>query len=152
MGYWKDRMIQQEDQGWTFVDDDLAVCAKCFEDDAIQAFIQDKATEPKCSYCGRRSKKPIAVPMNDVLALIGESLHHEYADPIEENAREDGEWVIEPRDTSDVFAGLDPITENMDVFDEIVSAFGGSAWVDKPLWSCRMVTRSGTAGRISQEW
>lgn len=134
MGYWKDRMLQQQEQGWTFVDGNLAVCAKCFEDDGIKDFIRDRAGKKKCSYCGRRSKKPIAAPMNDVLALIGESLHHEYADPIEENAREDGEWVIEPRDTSDVFAGLDPITENMDVFDEIVSAFGGSAWVDKPLW------------------
>ena len=27
MGYWKDRMLKQQEQGWTFVDDDLVVCA-----------------------------------------------------------------------------------------------------------------------------
>jgi hypothetical protein len=134
MGYWKDRMMQEQARGYSSVDDDKAVCAKCFEDEAIQQFVRDNATEKKCSYCGRRSKKPIATPMNDVLDLIGEGLHCEYADPIEENARDDGEWVIEPRDTADVFAGLDPITENMDVFDEIVDAFRDSWWVDKPLW------------------
>ena len=135
MRYWKDQLLKEQEQGWSSVDPDHMVCAKCFEDDAIQAFIRDTATERKCSYCGRRSKKPIAAPMNDVLELIAGGLHYEYADPIEENARDDGEWVIEPRDTSDVLAGIDPITENVDVFDEIVSAFSSSAWVDKPLWA-----------------
>jgi hypothetical protein len=135
MGYWKDRMLKQQEQGWTFVEDDLVVCAKCFEDYAIKNFIQDNATSRKCSYCKRRSKNPIAAPMNDVLGLIGDGLHFEYADPIEENARDDGEWVIEPRDTDDVFAGLDPMTDNMDVYDDIIQAFGDAAWVDKPLWA-----------------
>ena len=134
MGYWKDQLLKQQEQGWSAVDPDRIVCARCFEDDAIQDFIRDRANERKCSYCGRRSKKPIAVAMNDVLELIAVGLHHEYADPVEENARDDGEWVIEPRDISDVLAGLDPVTENMDVLDEIVSAFSASAWVDKPLW------------------
>jgi hypothetical protein len=134
VGYWKERLMAAQERGYSPVDDDQFVCAKCFEDEAIQEFIRDNASEKKCSYCRRRSKKPIAAPMNDVLELIGESLHHEYADPAEENARDDGEWVIEPRDTSDVFAGLDPITENMDVFEEIVDAFSDAAWVDKPLW------------------
>src|SRR5712691_2693821 len=116
-------MIKEQEQGYRSVGSDKAVCANCFVDEAIQEFVRDSATEKKCSYCGRRSKKPIATSMNDVLDLISEGLHHEYADPVEENARDDGEWVIEPRDTDDVFAGLDPITENMDVFDEIVSAF-----------------------------
>lgn len=134
MGSWKDQMLKELEQGYRSVSSDKAVCAKCFVDEAIQEFVRDSATEKKCSYCGRRSKKPIATPMNDVLDLISEGLHYEYADPIEENARDDGEWVIEPRDTSDVLAGIDPITENMDVFDEIVSAFGDAAWVDNPLW------------------
>jgi HEPN superfamily RES-like protein len=92
-------------------------------DEAIQDFVRQTATEKKCSYCGRRLKKPIAASMNDVLDLISEGLHYEYADPVEENARDEGEWVIEPRDTRDVFAGLDPITENTDVFEEIVRGF-----------------------------
>jgi HEPN/RES N-terminal domain 1/RES domain len=135
VGYWKDRMIKEHQQGWNFVDDNLVVCAKCFEDYAIKNFILDNATAKKCSYCKRRSKNPIAAPLNDVLGLIGEGLNFEYADPAEENARDDGEWVIEPRDTDDVFAGLDPITENMDVYDDIIEAFRDSFWVDKPLWA-----------------
>lgn len=134
MGYAKDLLLREMELRFHSVDSAKVVCAKCFEDEAIQAFIRDRATERKCSYCRRRSTKPIAVPMNEVLELISEGLQHEYADPIEENARDDGGWVITPRDTADVFAGLDPITENMDVFEEIVDAFGASDWVDKPLW------------------
>jgi hypothetical protein len=85
---------------------------------------------------------------NDVLALISEGLHHEYADPIEENAREDGEWVIEPRDTSDVLAGIDTITENMNVFDEIVRAFSDSFFGSiSPCGRRRKGMNSGTAGK-----
>lgn len=135
MGYWKEQLLKQQEQGWRAVDYSRMVCAKCFEDDAIRNFVRNGATAKKCSYCRRRSKKPIAVPMNDVLELIGESLGHEYADPAHENARDDGEWVIEPKTIGDVFDELGPITENMNVLDEILGAFSGSAWVDKPLWS-----------------
>ena len=134
MGYWKDQMLRELEQGYSTVRPDKAVCDECFVDDAIQQFVRDGASETKCSYCGRQSEEPIAASINEVLDLISESLQHEYADPIEENARDDGEWVIEPRDTDDVFAGLDPITENMDVYGDIVDAFSERVWVDKPLW------------------
>jgi len=133
VGYAKEMMLRELEQGFHSVSSAKVVCAKCFTDEAIQAFIRDRVSERKCSYCGRRSKKPIAAPMNDVLGLIVEGLNHEYADPIEENARDDGEWVIDPRDTADVLAGMDTITENRDVFDEIVSSIT-SDWVDRPLW------------------
>jgi len=134
VGYAKDQWLKELEQGYSTIRSDKAVCDECFEDEAIQQFVRDNADETKCSYCGRESEQPIAVSINEVLELISESLQTEYADPVEENARDDGEWVIEPRDTDDVLAGLDPITDNMDVYDDIIQAFGTAAWVDKPLW------------------
>jgi hypothetical protein len=134
VGYWKDQLLKQQEQGWTSVDSDRTVCAKCFEDYAIQDFIRDKASETKCSYCGRRSKKPIAVPMNDVLELIGEGLGYEYADPAEQNPWDEGEYVFPTMNSRELFDEIGPIARNEDVHEEIVEAFGDSAWNEKNLF------------------
>jgi hypothetical protein len=135
VGYAKERQLQEWEQGWSFVDSDLAVCAKCFIDEAIKEFITEEATEKKCSYCKRRSKSSIAISMNDVLELIGESLRYEYNDPDNEGIPvEGGEYVFDNMDTREVFSEIDTITDNDDVFEEIIDAFGDSAWVKKPFF------------------
>src|SRR5215468_9826401 len=136
MGWAKDRQIQEWEQRWHFVDDDLAVCARCFEDEAIKGFIRLGATEKRCSYCKRRSKKLIATPMNDVLELIGESLRDEYGDPYDAGVPvESGEYVFPIMDTSEVLDELGGITENGDVLRHVLRAFSDSTWVNKPFYS-----------------
>jgi hypothetical protein len=110
------------------------VCAKCFEDYAIQDFVRDRASGRKCSYCGRRWKKPIAVPMNDVLGLIGEGLGYEYADPAEQNPWDEGEYVFPTMDSRQLFDEIGPIARNDDVHEEIVGAFGAKMWNEKDLF------------------
>jgi hypothetical protein len=134
VGYWKDQLLKQQEQGWSSVDPDRMVCAKCFEDYAIQDFIRDRPTEKKCSYCGRRSKKSIAVPMNDVLELIGEGLRYEYADPAEQNPWDEGEYVFPTMDSRELFDEIGPIAQNEDVHEEIVGAFGDKTWNEKDLF------------------
>ncbi len=134
VGYWKDQLLKQQEQGWSSVDPDRMVCAKCFEDYAIQGFIRDCASARKCSYCGRRSKKPIAVPMNDVLELIGEGLGYEYADPAEQNPWDEGEYVFATMYSRDLFDEIGPIARNEAVHEEIVEAFGNKTWNEKDLF------------------
>ncbi len=134
MGYWKDQLLKQQEQGWSSVDSGRVVCAKCFEDYAIQDFIRASASERKCSYCGRRSKKPIAVPMNDVLELIGEGLGCEYADPAEQNPWDEGEYVFPTMDSRELFDEIGPIAQNDDVHEEIVKAFSDRMWNEKDLF------------------
>jgi Zn ribbon nucleic-acid-binding protein len=61
--------------------DDLYVCNKCFGDDGLQAFIEDNAVERFCSFCGRKSKKPISAHLEDVVSYIEDCIHEEYDDP-----------------------------------------------------------------------
>lgn len=111
MGFAKERQIQEWDQGWSFV-------------------------ETSCSYCGRSEDELIAAPMNDILRLIDDSLDYEYDDPNDAGVPvEGGEYVFDTMSTREVFAGLDTITENEDVMEEILNAFSDSAWVDKPFYS-----------------
>jgi hypothetical protein len=57
---------------------DKHVCAACFDDDAIAAFIRDDAVARRCDYCGKRSKKRIAAPIDLVMELIVESLFTDF--------------------------------------------------------------------------
>lgn len=134
MSYAKERMIQEWQQGWKFVPDDRFVCANCFEDEAIKEFIETHAVEKKRSYCRRRSKKPIAAPMNDILELIGDSIRSEFGHPDNEGVPvEGGEYVFPIKSTYEVLDSVGPVTENEEVFEEILDSFSDSFWVDKPF-------------------
>jgi hypothetical protein len=58
MGYAKDRIIQQDEQGWSFRDD-LSLCSRCISDPYLKQMIKDQAGEMACSFCGRTSRNPL---------------------------------------------------------------------------------------------
>lgn len=73
-------MIEEQDRGWSSVE--KYVCAECLDDDALQTFVAEHATEKKCDYCSRRSRKhPISVHMDDLLELISEGIRSEWNNP-----------------------------------------------------------------------
>ena len=70
MGYAKDRMIQQEQQGWRFVDDALAACEDCVDEPAFKEWVaQHHVCGLTCTNCGSSSK---AVPVNSLFEFIGD--------------------------------------------------------------------------------
>lgn len=102
MGYWKNRMINEQEQGWHFVDDSLYVCAECFDDDAIRQFIEGNASEHECNYCGEHSDEAIAVSMNSVLEIIGDAVRSGYEDPANSLPVERGEYLFPTMDIDEV--------------------------------------------------
>lgn len=73
-------MIEEQDRGWSSVE--KYVCGECLDDYALQTFVAEHATEKKCDYCPRRSRKhPISVHMDDLLELINESIRSEWNHP-----------------------------------------------------------------------
>ncbi len=81
MGYWKQKMIEEQDRGWSSLGG-KCVCAKCFEDPFLSAFVSENAVEHKCDYCGRKSrKKPIAVEIDNVMEVINEGIRSEWGHP-----------------------------------------------------------------------
>ena len=84
MGGAKELLLQQQEQGWTFVDDVFA-CSECVAESFLRKWIRQNASWEACSYCGHSSSGScIAAPVNDLFAMIDEGLRAEYGDPLEE--------------------------------------------------------------------
>lgn len=135
MGFMKDRMIKEQQRGWQFVPDDDFVCDECFDDYAIKEFVVENASQNTCTYCGRSSPEVKAVPMNDVLDLINESIEFEY-ERVEHAAvaysSEDGGWQAPTVGIYDIFdSDGDRPSENEKIMDVIYKTFGDQLWVER---------------------
>ena len=83
LGATKDRLIAQQDQGWSFADGEFA-CEDCIEEPSLKRWVSLKANEHTCSYCGRCSTEtPLAVAVNDLFAFVDEGLRTEYDEALE---------------------------------------------------------------------
>lgn len=141
MGYMKDLMMQQESQGWSFIGDKF-VCAKCFDDYALERFVRANAVEKTCGYCGRTSKtRPIAAPIDDIMPEISAGILSEWRNPDDvgvpyESA--EGGYQGKVIDTYDLIND-----ELWDVFideslrQDIIDAFDaqGAMWCDRHFWT-----------------
>lgn len=138
MGMVKRYLMRQQEEGWRSVGNEY-VCSRCFSDYAIADFIALKATERTCTYCGRKSRKPIAVEMDEVLSFIALGLGSEYDSP--ENAglpydsREGGWQLVQPTDGWDLVMDGGWLNEDSSGFNSLLEdlqrAFSDQAYVPR---------------------
>jgi hypothetical protein len=130
MGYWKNRQIEQDELGFS-APPGLAVCDECVDDYALEAIIREEASEPKCSFCGRREPEPIAADTDVVLTHMAQCVKQEWTAP--ENVlfydSEDDQWVGSVLTFEDVLAAEGDWPFANDAFEQfVIDAFGDSAW------------------------
>lgn len=115
-----------------FTKSDKFVCAKCFDDEGIQQFINNSATSRQCSYCGR---KKTAADWSEVCEFIETCLEREYDTPENclgrDNESESGWALIDPTDTWDLFFDLGFGSNSKELFDDLVSEFMDRQWVQR---------------------
>jgi HEPN/RES N-terminal domain 1 len=70
---------------------DEFVCDKCIDDIGIASFIKQNAESKTCSFCNRRSPRPIAAPLADVIEYIESCVSGPYEDPANSMAFESAE-------------------------------------------------------------
>lgn len=120
-------------KGYSMVGDKY-VCGKCFNDYAIQAFIEEKAAKQKCDYCGKRSKsRLIAAPIDDVVEFIASGIKTEWGNPGDEGVGWDsseGGWVSAP--VYNAHELIDEVLEfsnwTEELYDEICKALSEQEW------------------------
>src|SRR5947209_12754205 len=67
--------------GLAMSDDDKTVCYSCLrEPEYLSNFIRSNASARFCSYCGRTSRQPNAIPLDDLMEVISAAVSEEYED------------------------------------------------------------------------
>jgi HEPN/RES N-terminal domain 1 len=78
------------------------VCPDCFVDDALKDVVRHNAKSKTCSYCTRRSTKPVAAPLDEVAEHILSCLEARYEDAANGVGWEGGYVGAETSDTWDL--------------------------------------------------
>lgn len=128
MGRVKQAMLEAEARGWDAPG--KFVCDRCVDDEHLGQLIAAHALEKRCSYCGRRSKKEIAAPVEVLMPPIAYALQSNFADPASAGVpRDDGEWVTGESITytRDALERL-PLSGHHDLIDDVAGAFNNTAW------------------------
>src|SRR3989442_8773739 len=96
MGREKDRLIEEDEQGWRFRDG-VTVCFRCLADRYLRRMAKDRPTDYECSYCDYRTRKtPCAITFNALMEVIGETIQQYYGSADNEGMgwdSEDHEYV-----------------------------------------------------------
>ena len=76
------KRLWEEEMAREYHTSDDNVCAECFDDLGIRAFIADYLKANSCSVCGRKSENPIAAPADEVMKYILKKIHEHYENVI----------------------------------------------------------------------
>ena len=136
MGYEKNRRIEEDDQGWYYSDKDI--CSRCLSDSYLKEVVRSTAKGFECSFCDRTSKStPIAVPFNEIMEIIGETVF-QYFDHAENELSWDHEegYFGSTYDSEDIVREeLGEPSDNEAVIEEIIKSLGDYTWCEKHAYS-----------------
>lgn len=126
MGQAKREWEEYEARGWSAPD--KHVCPNCVEDEFLKDLIRNNGSTMKCDYCGKRTRKPSAAPVESIMPAIASALGYFYAEPTSAGVPYDGGWVFEPTDTIDALMNV-PFECHDDLLDDVANSFSNTAWV-----------------------
>lgn len=131
MGYWKNVLLEQYEQGWDFTD--KSVCSGCINDNALKAIVAEKEDDSLC--CDFCCNVP-AAPLDVLLGAFVDGLRNEYEDAndaVSWDSREGGyQW--EPKwDTWDLIQEIqdsEEVFNSEELFNTVREAVHDITWVD----------------------
>jgi len=144
MGYEKDRMMQEEEQGWRFREGN--VCDRCISEPYLRDMVRSRASELDCSFCGRSSRKAaISVPFNDLMEVIGGAIsqYFDYAVNCLGYCSAEGGYLGTTYQSYDIVHDdmIPAPSENDEVLSAIVDSLGDEIWCDRDPYSLTGVER-----------
>jgi hypothetical protein len=133
MGYWKDRMIELSERGYS--PSDKSICPSCVSDPILAEHVRGAVEEMACSFCG----SPESAEFEVVLESLSDAILAEYTDPANELPYESREGGYQ----GTVYYGHEIVGEmgvwtgREDVLEEAASCFAGSAWCERDYFSLK---------------
>lgn len=127
MGFVKSQFFEDQERGWSAVDNKYA-CGDCIDEPFLKEFVQNNATAHTCDYCFAESNEPISLSVEELQEIIFSVVYDYYADPTNAGVPYDKGFIIEPIDITDVLNNLG-LDCNMDLWNDIVHSDHGNCYV-----------------------
>jgi hypothetical protein len=115
-------------------DHESYVCPACLGDAALKEFIESKAENEECSFCGATSDEAIAAPLDDLVCFMADCLFKEYDDPVNCMGIDDGEFIGNTFDSHELLYSIDlelPNDHDGKLFSAIARLLGDHPWCDR---------------------
>jgi hypothetical protein len=112
------------------------ICARCIGDDGLKSWIRANVESPGCSFCDRRSAKPIAADADELALFMEQCIDIEFEDAAEMVPWDEGEYVGSTKTTEELLLyeiGVDPVNE--EALDYLIGCLPDKAWVDVDYFS-----------------
>jgi hypothetical protein len=116
---------------------ELSVCGNCIDDGDLQEVVELNRTSGKCSFCGRRSKNPIAAELETVVEHIRLCIEEDYdfaANVLSYDGKEGGYqgdyWTTEELLTEEIGLAF-PNDRNGKLVQAIVDLMPDELWCDR---------------------
>lgn len=106
------------------------VCPECFSDDALSNVVRAHAEVETCSYCGKKSTKPLPAPLDEVAEHIFVCIGQRYEDAANGVGWDEGEYVgAETWDTWELIDSKVEVSDSSgDLLSDIQSALPAQTW------------------------
>lgn len=139
MGWAKDRMMQEEEQGWSFSDNQI--CPRCISDPYLKQVIKNSASDDSpCGFCGRRP----SVELDEIMEIIGNTVADYYNRAVNEAPYESAEGGYQGV-TFDTFEVMEHIAGGISRRDAVIEAISASfdddIWVERNMFSLNGVQK-----------
>jgi len=131
MGFIKQREIEQQEKGYSFIGDKF-VCYKCIDNPDVSSFISKNATNDTCSYCSCKSRKNISIHIHSLIEFLLESISMEWGNLDDECVQyetAEGGYLLKVYDSYDLFDFIDLNFSNDKIRNEIIlNALNNQLW------------------------
>src|ERR1700733_14223123 len=138
MSYVKDRLIQEQGQGWRFRDGE-DVCFRCLIDPYLRDYVETEAAGFECSFCGRVSRKaPSTIPFNILMEVIGGAIEQYFDQAVNclgWDGREGGYQGTTYDNYELVRDQIPTPSENEDLLKAIIDSLDDGPWCDRDPYS-----------------
>ncbi len=130
MGFWKNRAIEEGNQGWDFTDG--SVCGGCVEDDALRTILRENENAGlRCDFC---SSVP-AAPLDMLVEAFVNGLRNEYENALEGvpwDSREGGfQWPLKWDNTWELVYDFSCVFSSDELLEAVGAAVHDITWVEK---------------------
>src|SRR5882762_5563173 len=114
------------------------VCGLCLsEPDYLSNLISTNATAQECSYCGRVTKQPTAMLMDELLEVISGAVSEEYEDAADSVPYEsaEGGYQMTTYTSDELLYEMRVFSRSRELMRDVADALPDYAWVERNPFS-----------------